>query len=395
MFVQLFQVIELRENIKGAFMQVMTPKELNERLSVLVKQERQATNEILRLINLAQNNKAFLDLGFSSLFDWLVKGFGYSASAAQRRIEAARLFKILPEVSKKLEQGEVNLSTLSKASSIIQAQQKVSKQKLSPLKIKEVVEKIEGKSTFEAERALIQLFPEAAKTMQPERRQVVTADITRVNINLDPSALKDLDRVKEVLSHQLPSATDSEVISYALKFLLKMKDPLQKKTLNKSAATTKALQSNPQAKLESQVEFKPQAEFRSQVEFKPQIGFKSHTECKPQIENKPTTPAAEVSIDQAWRKQNTQVQKQISHQQVSIAQKRELLQRFNGQCTFKDPKTGRMCGGRYQVQIDHIRPRALGGTNAQENLRPLCRQHNLLAAQRSLGNILMNQFTKS
>lgn len=54
-------------------------------------------------------------------------------------------------------------------------------------------------------------------------------------------------------------------------------------------------------------------------------------------------------------------------------------------CTYQDPETGQICGSTYQLEIDHIQPRALGGTDKRENLRILCKQHNLLMAEKTLG----------
>jgi hypothetical protein len=63
-------------------------------------------------------------------------------------------------------------------------------------------------------------------------------------------------------------------------------------------------------------------------------------------------------------------------------------------CTYRDPQTGKLCGTRYQAQQDHIHPRALGGSNAPENLRTLCRQHNLLRAEQTYGKEFMDQWRK-
>jgi len=37
------------------------------------------------------------------------------------------------------------------------------------------------------------------------------------------------------------------------------------------------------------------------------------------------------------------------------------------------------------LEIDHVRPYAKGGSSGEENLRVLCRGHNLLAARREFG----------
>lgn len=45
-------------------------------------------------------------------------------------------------------------------------------------------------------------------------------------------------------------------------------------------------------------------------------------------------------------------------------------------CQFRDGLTGRICGSKYGLQVDHIVPRWSGGTHAPENLQALCGTHN-------------------
>ena len=60
-----------------------------------------------------------------------------------------------------------------------------------------------------------------------------------------------------------------------------------------------------------------------------------------------------------------------------------LLHRLKG---FLDPTSGQSCGSTYQVEVDHIVSRALGGSDDVNNLRCLCRAHNQLMAEVKLGS---------
>ena len=56
--------------------------------------------------------------------------------------------------------------------------------------------------------------------------------------------------------------------------------------------------------------------------------------------------------------------------------KRLVWARDQGRCSYVNPKTGRRCGSRYMIQMDHIKPFALGGLSTKENMRLLCAGHN-------------------
>ena len=61
---------------------------------------------------------------------------------------------------------------------------------------------------------------------------------------------------------------------------------------------------------------------------------------------------------------------------VPVAVKREVWRRDQGRCSYVDPHSGRRCGSRYRLEIDHVVPFALGGTTEPGNLRIRCRAHH-------------------
>lgn len=290
----------------------MDNRQLCEELRKLVQEERRVTNEILRLINIAMERRTYLELGYASMFDWLVKDFGYSNAAAFRRIEAARLVRAVPEAMLKLESGQISLSSMSKANSAIRTQERISGERIS-LKLKqEIVKRIENKSSQDVEKELFKLLPDTRAHMQAERRVALDENTTRHSMNFSAEMSADLQKAKELLSHKFPHASDAEIVGYALKVLLQKINP------STSAAEAKCVKKSPIKRLNL---------------------------------------------------------KEIS-------------------CGFKDPISGRVCGSRYQVQVDHIHPKGLGGRDSPDNLRPLCRQHNLLMAERAYGRNYISKFRR-
>ena len=61
---------------------------------------------------------------------------------------------------------------------------------------------------------------------------------------------------------------------------------------------------------------------------------------------------------------------------ATSAGKREVWQRAQGRCSYVDRHSGRRCGSRFLLEIDHIVPYALGGGAEPDNLRLVCQAHH-------------------
>jgi hypothetical protein len=61
-----------------------------------------------------------------------------------------------------------------------------------------------------------------------------------------------------------------------------------------------------------------------------------------------------------------------------------VSKRDGGRCTFVS-ETGHRCEARADLEWDHVRPVARGGTSTVENIRLRCRAHNQYAAERVYG----------
>lgn len=144
----------------------MTNLELDAKFQSLVKTERKITREILDLIHLAEQQRLPQERGFKDTYDWLIRGHGYSGGAANRRIQASRLLKDVPEIAKQVEDGSLNLTTLWQTQKAIRAQQKACGQKISTSEKRAALKKVEGKTSQAAERAVAMLIRKQSELVQ-------------------------------------------------------------------------------------------------------------------------------------------------------------------------------------------------------------------------------------
>lgn len=292
----------------------MTNDEIESRLDFLSRQERTITREILHLINLAEERKLHLQRGYDSVLRWLVGRYAYSEAAAVRRVQAARLLRAVPSVDAKIQAGEVNLTTLSKAQSVLRIEERRLGASISDAKKAEIVSAIKGQSKPEIDRTLAQHFPEAAKVFKQERVMAASNDAVRLSVTVKREQYELMMRVRHGLGHSLPGSDLATLIAYVFEDFWKRRDPSREVAQRKSAA----------------------------------VAHGSATRIPAHI-------------------------------------RRQVFQRDQARCQFVDPLTQKVCHSRTRVELDHIHPLALGGTNEPENLRCLCRAHNQFRAQQTFG----------
>ena len=81
--------------------------------------ECEAMLSVLKYLLEIERRRLYLNLGYSSLFEFALRYLGYSESAASRRIRTARCMKQFPEVEGLLREKKLNLSTVSKLSGVM------------------------------------------------------------------------------------------------------------------------------------------------------------------------------------------------------------------------------------------------------------------------------------
>jgi len=307
----------------------MTAQELHIKFTHLVKTERKITHEILLCIHQIKITKAYAELGYSSLYAYLTECQKYSEGAAQRRISAAVLLHEIPEVQSKIQEGKINLTQLAKLSVAVRQEQKITGQKVLIETKKAIINQLENRNSVETEKLLSKELQYDSKPLQ---KLIVKDEDYYLTLKLTSAQMEKLKKAQMILSH---SAYDGTAVST----IEKMCDQVIKKE-----------------------EAPPRKSSKNQdVTAKPQT-----------IAAKPTAATAVESKHGVF----------TNRVFVPTATRKYVFHRGQYCCDYISPINGHKCGSRFQVQLDHIVPVAKGGGNNPENLRLLCRTHNLSEARR-------------
>ena len=297
-----------------------------ERLKQLVASERKITSEIIEHIQEIDRKKIFLQVGHPTLFSFLTEHIGYSASAAQRRIEAARLLTAVPEVSDEIKSGGLNLSQVALvAQSIRQKQKETPTIEFKSEDKKMLLLSIKNQNYETSQKIISHSLDLEIKAV--DRKTIQKDESVRLEVTFTKSQMATLHKVKSLMSHTNPSASVAEVFEHLAQFYLKRKDlvgavgktKVSKEPFEIDVCNTKSMQQNTESVMKTQYNRKP----------------------------------------------------------ISVRVKRFVWTRDHGRCQHLNLTTGKKCSSNYLLEIDHIKRRRHGGDNHPSNLRLLCKAHNL------------------
>jgi 5-methylcytosine-specific restriction endonuclease McrA len=159
----------------------------------LVQKERDSTTTILHHLKEIERRKLFCDLGYSSMVDYAVKELGYSHAAAGRRIQGARMIKQLPEIEDKIKDGTLSLSNINQAAGLFRNQNINEADKK-----RKILKKLENKTTWEAEKVLMEFAP--INPLPRESQRPITPEYSQLKINVSNETSELLERAKSLMN---------------------------------------------------------------------------------------------------------------------------------------------------------------------------------------------------
>jgi 5-methylcytosine-specific restriction endonuclease McrA len=178
-----------------------------------------AESELIDILQKIDDQKIFMKLGYSSLFDYAVRALKLSEANAYNFITIARKSKTIPELKIAIASGEL---TVSKA------------RKITPILTRENsshwLELARTLSKQELEKAVARVMPQTATS---EGAKYVSGNRLELKLGVSEDLLKKLRRAQDLTSQKTRSpASFEETLSEVLEFFLQRNDPVEKAKRN-------------------------------------------------------------------------------------------------------------------------------------------------------------------
>ena len=213
---------------------------------------------------------------------------------------------------------------------------------LNPNQKLDLIKKAENQSSRELEKTLFDIDPEVNNATKEKVRDIKNGKV-EMKVILDKKSQAKLEVLKKLLSHKNPNMSYGELISVLADAGLNKYDP--KRKIKKQSSAKKQ-----EIKIDKQVEINKTEVF----------------DKKPRKASA-VTMKQKINNDQKYLKPKRYIPSKVRNR---------VWVRDQGKCTYVCPKTKRRCSSDHLLQIDHIKPFSLGGTNEADNLRLLCANHN-------------------
>ncbi len=329
----------------------------------LVRTERKITAQILEFIAELDRRRLYLENGHNSLFDYLVKGFGYSPGSAMRRIDAARLLRELPEAASKFQNGSLTLSQASQVQRASRELKKTKKRVLDTDDKRDLILQIESTTQKQTEQILASKLELPLMSVQKEtfhRNQSVTVTMT-----FTAEQMQILVRAQNLISHCVGDNNWADLFTH-----LAQREIARRTSVRKSAP----LGAGEAMTLSERSASAPKSKSRLARSETPSSKSESESVLVAKLESISTsTPPSQLA--------SASKTSPVNYRPAIPADLRKQLLHENAKCAFKYIN-GTTCGSTKFLQIDHIKSWSDGGSHDPENLQVLCGVHNRLKFSR-------------
>lgn len=320
-------------------LRALKDQELHDQLASKVRNEKQILTEILHLLREVETRKLYCDYGCRSLFVYATKILNYSESEAYMRINAMKLIREIPEAESSLKSEELSLTNAAQAQkffrkAVTRGQETSSSTNSSPDLHLNQNENDPLKKTFYSDSTSSPAISKSEKLMVIEslKNQATRKAKQILAEKLNVEEVSTRSEVRHLGNGQVELKAKTSLETYQQ--LTQIQDRLRSSmNCTKSNSENELCLAELVARLHQEL-FRPASPIAHR---------------KPRINRRSVTPAMKIHIKK------------------------------------RDGHKCRNCGSTRHLEIDHIRPQALGGSHHPENLQTLCRPCNQRRSIKTFG----------
>ncbi len=313
-----------------------TNEELLTALTTLRDQEVRSQIDILWHLHEVQRREMDLERGHSSLYEFALTELGFSKDQAYARIRACEILALYPEIEEDLLALRLCQTSLMLAQVTFRGEDLFRKKaKLSKLTNEEkiaVIDRLRKGSVGDVKRILIECFPHLRQDIEETRP--LKDGRTQIKFSASPELMAKFNRLKDIWAHT----------NFERKW-----EPFFERMVDLALA---------------------KCDVKSDVkrDVKAEPGSERQAKSRPEPQEKAEQTQFPVGLNRR------------PHVQITV--KRRLQNEAQYRCQYVDPANGRRCSCTHGLEIDHIKPLALGGESTIDNMRIYCRAHNQHAAKK-------------
>jgi 5-methylcytosine-specific restriction endonuclease McrA len=397
----------------------LSDRELLGNLQKLSQKERRLKVLVLLYLSEIDKRQLYLPMGYSSLFDFCTMRLRYPRATAARRIRSARAAAMYPEALDMLISGEINITTLSMMSDILDQDNH-----------EQILSEIRGRTTRQVEllasrhkpvniirdtvrpvcfRRRVENAPvdNGAGTEDGTRGAGPSAETKLANPNVsesgghatvggdsspsaetkptNPGALAS-DWRRPAIGDSSPSAgTKPGANSLPGRLILEQRLKLGFTVTPEFMKKYTKIKSLLSSRHPEGINFETLFDILMNEYLEKHDPDKKHMRRAKRDEKRKQT----IKSDRHKKSQEPEHRSRT----IPPAIRDQVHARDNGRCSFIGAN-GKRCGSTWDLEIDHVIAYARGGDNSPGNLRLLCRKHNIHQAERAYGREFMKDRIK-
>jgi len=343
---------------------------LSRRLSELAGHEREVQVEFLLHLDEYDRRRAYLEEGYDSLWAYCQRALLLREGPAALRITAMRALRRFPALAEMLRDGRLCLTTVRLLEPV-----------LTDENAAELIARAASKSKSEVERLVVAIQPraipkEGVRKLPDRSGALIAPALPLAPRPAEPAVTTDAPWPHEAAMPLAPAPTTRPTLQPVAEDTYSLRVTVD--------AAFKAELDELKALLSHKV---PTGDLGAVLREAVRCAIEKHGKRKGAVEPVRKAPR------KARGPQHASPGRANARTAIPADVRRQVWKRDQGRCAWIGPD-GRRCGSTWKLELHHLVEAALGGPSTVDNLALRCRGHNVLDAEATFGRAHMAQFRR-